>query len=499
MNIDYSKDFTCGKYKHYKGNYYTVYGLAIDTEDNPYIIYRAEYDDKKFWIRPYKMFFEKIKYNENYIERFHKTNKNNINRKEAINELRKILDEGIQFITHSETCEQFVIFSIETKPYPIIYISNEIRANSSSYLTDFQIAYRMNWYIYNFDEKIQYCKIKEPIKKDSSFIVKNADYDEKKILEKQLNPCSVDLRITDNFFFKSKHTKIDLTSINNLKTAKKLWKKKKLYINGKETFFKLRPGESVVTHTYEEIQIPADCAGKIEIKSTYARLSLSVTTADFCNPGWKGYFPLVLRNDGNNTIYLHPKEKMIQIMLIPTVSPIITEYKKNSTYMNDDGTPFKFWNAKTIDYQGKLISDEKLKNFYNSLLSSYEDVEVQERIEDTFLKYCEKNKNKSKNQNHENQLDLEKIYNGYIRREKRLKILSSLPSKIATLIIAIIGIVLDVLTWTIDNPINIIKEHLFEIRLILSFVGIIGIAFFTLIIIVSPKVFCTEKRHMKLK
>ncbi len=87
MNIDYSKDFSCGKYKHYKGNYYTVYGLAIDTEDNPYIIYRAEYDDKKFWIRPYKMFFEKIKDNENYIERFHKTNKNNINRKEAINEL----------------------------------------------------------------------------------------------------------------------------------------------------------------------------------------------------------------------------------------------------------------------------------------------------------------------------------------------------------------------------------------------------------------------------
>jgi len=56
-----------GRYKHYKGNFYEVIALARDG-DNPnseFVVYRALYDSPKFgsnqvWIRPKKVFLEKI-------------------------------------------------------------------------------------------------------------------------------------------------------------------------------------------------------------------------------------------------------------------------------------------------------------------------------------------------------------------------------------------------------------------------------------------------------
>lgn len=62
-----------GKYRHYKGKYYDVLGEArdVDTQES-YVIYRQDYGDKHWWIRPQNMFLDKI--NNNYVEicRFYK-------------------------------------------------------------------------------------------------------------------------------------------------------------------------------------------------------------------------------------------------------------------------------------------------------------------------------------------------------------------------------------------------------------------------------------------
>ena len=51
-----------GVYKHFKGNYYIVIDIATDTETNePMVIYRALYGNNELWVRPYKMFIEKVK------------------------------------------------------------------------------------------------------------------------------------------------------------------------------------------------------------------------------------------------------------------------------------------------------------------------------------------------------------------------------------------------------------------------------------------------------
>lgn len=48
-------------YRHFKGDYYLVEDIATDSETNEkVVIYRKLYDDGSLWVRPYKMFCEKV-------------------------------------------------------------------------------------------------------------------------------------------------------------------------------------------------------------------------------------------------------------------------------------------------------------------------------------------------------------------------------------------------------------------------------------------------------
>lgn len=48
-------------YRHFKGNYYYVENIAKSSEtQEEFVVYRALYDAEKLWVRPSKMFMEKI-------------------------------------------------------------------------------------------------------------------------------------------------------------------------------------------------------------------------------------------------------------------------------------------------------------------------------------------------------------------------------------------------------------------------------------------------------
>ena len=50
-----------GRYRHYKGNEYTVLGVARHSETlEEMVVYRALYGEGGLWVRPAKMFFENI-------------------------------------------------------------------------------------------------------------------------------------------------------------------------------------------------------------------------------------------------------------------------------------------------------------------------------------------------------------------------------------------------------------------------------------------------------
>jgi len=62
-----------GKYLHYKGKEYEVIGTALHSETlEEMVVYRTLYKNEKseLWIRPVKMFTEKIEVNGKEIPRF---------------------------------------------------------------------------------------------------------------------------------------------------------------------------------------------------------------------------------------------------------------------------------------------------------------------------------------------------------------------------------------------------------------------------------------------
>lgn len=48
-------------YKHFKGNYYLVEDVALDSEtQEEMVIYRKLYDDGSLWVRPKEMFLSEV-------------------------------------------------------------------------------------------------------------------------------------------------------------------------------------------------------------------------------------------------------------------------------------------------------------------------------------------------------------------------------------------------------------------------------------------------------
>jgi len=48
-----------GRYRHYKGHYYQVIGVARHSEtEEELVVYRPEYGERALWVRPLEMFNE---------------------------------------------------------------------------------------------------------------------------------------------------------------------------------------------------------------------------------------------------------------------------------------------------------------------------------------------------------------------------------------------------------------------------------------------------------
>lgn len=60
-----------GRYRHYKGNEYTVIGVARHSEtEEELVVYRQEYGDRSLWVRPQKMFEELVEVEGRTVPRF---------------------------------------------------------------------------------------------------------------------------------------------------------------------------------------------------------------------------------------------------------------------------------------------------------------------------------------------------------------------------------------------------------------------------------------------
>jgi hypothetical protein len=60
-----------GRYRHFKGNEYTVVGTARHSETlEEHVVYRQEYGEHGLWVRPKQMFLETVKDDGQEVPRF---------------------------------------------------------------------------------------------------------------------------------------------------------------------------------------------------------------------------------------------------------------------------------------------------------------------------------------------------------------------------------------------------------------------------------------------
>ena len=60
-----------GRYRHYKGKPYVVLGLARHSEtEEELVVYRTDYGDASWWVRPRAMFEETVDTEDGVVPRF---------------------------------------------------------------------------------------------------------------------------------------------------------------------------------------------------------------------------------------------------------------------------------------------------------------------------------------------------------------------------------------------------------------------------------------------
>lgn len=60
-----------GRYKHYKGQHYSVLGLALHSETEEWmVLYVPLYGQGGFWVRPASMFMENVVHEGRAVPRF---------------------------------------------------------------------------------------------------------------------------------------------------------------------------------------------------------------------------------------------------------------------------------------------------------------------------------------------------------------------------------------------------------------------------------------------
>jgi dCTP deaminase len=160
--------------------------------------------------------------------------------------------------------------------------------------------------------------------------------------EGNIQPSSVDLRLDRYFrlFMNHSYRVIDVKEDQEDLTE--------LVEVREDDVFILHPGEFVLGSTAEEIGLPDDLVGRLEGKSSLARLGLLIhSTAGFLDPGFRGHVTLEFSNVANLPITLYPGMKIGQVSFERMTTPADRPYGSagmGSKYQGQRGpTPSRYF------------------------------------------------------------------------------------------------------------------------------------------------------------
>lgn len=150
-------------------------------------------------------------------------------------------------------------------------------------------------------------------------------------LEKQLGSVSVDFRLGTTFmvFEHSRFSFIDPRHPQSIGDAMRT-----IEVKDDEPFI-MQPGDFALASTMETLELPDDLLGRLEGRSSIARLGITVhSTAAVFEPGWIGTATMELSNLGRMAVALYPGMRICAFSFESVSTPVMTPYrtKKNNKY-----------------------------------------------------------------------------------------------------------------------------------------------------------------------
>lgn len=177
--------------------------------------------------------------------------------------------------------------------------------------------------------------------------------------EEQIQPASVDLRLSAVFWRPLRRFTMDLRRPRLLEASPRRYYRKVVLGPGESIL--LRPFELLLARTLETFSVPNGHAAEVTGRSSFARLGLMVNvTGGYVNPGWRGRMPLQLVNFGPNPVRLFAGLPICQARFVRLTDRAERPYGDpalGSIYLDDDGGPSYWWRDKRIKKLHALLAE----------------------------------------------------------------------------------------------------------------------------------------------
>lgn len=144
-------------------------------------------------------------------------------------------------------------------------------------------------------------------------------------LARQLGSVSVDFRLGTTFmvFEHSRFSFIDPRQPQSIGDAMRT-----IEVSEDEPFI-MQPGDFALASTIETLELPDDLLGRLEGRSSIARLGITVhSTAAVFEPGWIGTATMELSNLGRMAVALYPGMRICAFSFETVSSPVMTPYRQ---------------------------------------------------------------------------------------------------------------------------------------------------------------------------
>src|SRR3954447_10020714 len=143
-------------------------------------------------------------------------------------------------------------------------------------------------------------------------------------MQTQLGSVSIDFRLGQTFmvFEHSRHSFIDPRKPQSIGDAMRT------IVVGEHESFIMQPGDFALASTVESLELPDDLLGRLEGRSSIARLGITVhSTAAVFEPGWVGTATMELSNLGRIAVALYPGMRICAFSFEQVSSPVSVPYR----------------------------------------------------------------------------------------------------------------------------------------------------------------------------